>query len=152
MCRAVAVGLILLALGFSGPAGTVRAADPAAKSPEGAEFDGKFVAINYRMGIQHNSGLFKGLSLKKLAGRAFLVGEVAYFHKIEEEQDWRGVEIWIPTDEVESMMIFKDFAQATRVARKGRQSREAAETFHQSHDLGPDSAPAPPVSPAERPR
>ena len=152
MSRALAIGAALLAIGLNGPAGPARAADPPAKASEGAEFTNKFLAINYRLGLEHSSGLFKGVATRKLADRTFLVGEVAYFDGDEDEEDWRGVAIWIPADQVESIMIFGDLEKAHRVARKARDARKAREaTYPPPPPPGDLPVPAPDPGPVPKP-
>ena len=133
MSKAVAFGLALLAFGFDGPAGRARAADQVAGLPEATEFAGKYLAISYRSGPEHNAGLFKGVSLKKLADRTFLVGESVNFVRVDdkdknkdEDEDWRGAASWIPLDQVDHIVIFKDLAKATRIARRSREEAQAA--------------------------
>ena len=141
MSKAIAIVVALLATGITSPPGWSLAADQAVP-PGGAEFAGKYVAITYQLLQPDARVLFKDVTTRKLADQTFLVGEPAAFDNNEEEEDWRGVAIWIPIERIESIMIFSDLAKAKKVTKRAREAQAAREAIP---DVGPFLPAAPPI-------
>jgi hypothetical protein len=89
------------------------------------EFTGKFVIVEFRSGSRTQLQLIKGPTIRRLGGRDFLVGE--YPVDKDEEADWKGVVLWVPVEEIESLVVFKQYESARRAADNARTQRKAAD-------------------------
>ena len=86
---------------------------PTADKPAAAdELGKKFVLVTRLSGEHVGSELLKKVEFRKLGGREFLVGEYCISQEEGVGKEWEGVQLWVPVDGIESMMVFGDEAKA----------------------------------------
>ncbi len=85
---------------------------PAAEKPAVGDLSKKFVVITRLSGNDVQSDLLKKVEFRKLGTREFLVGEYCINEKAGVDKEWEGVELWVPVDGIESMIVFADEAKA----------------------------------------
>lgn len=107
--------LIFVAGGYS------AAKDKANPAQIKSKFDRKTLAVNYKMGTIRTSALLQKAREGTIGRREFLVGEFAFDGK-GDDADYNGVEIWIPLEKIENMMVFDNVDAARRVAEKAWQA------------------------------
>jgi hypothetical protein len=94
------------------------------KATKGApEFHNRFVGVTFKRSGDYSSTLLKGVEVRRLGGRDFLVGESAQPER-EEYADWKGVVFWLPLENIEALMVFDDLAQAIRISEAARKQAE----------------------------
>lgn len=82
-----------------------------------SKFDRKTLAVNLRFGTTHTSALLQKAREGNIGQREFLVGEYAIDGK-DEHADYKGVEVWIPLENIVNLMVFDNVDAARRVAEK----------------------------------
>ncbi|MGL6073548.1 MAG: hypothetical protein ACRC8S_05220 [Fimbriiglobus sp.] len=123
--------LFLASLGLSLPLMKTAAEDkPAAEKPvaeklvPGTDLSKKFVVLSRKLGQDFQSDLLKKIELRKLGNREFLVGE--YVVNVDEgvTKEWEGVQLWVPLESVESLMVFGTEAKAWEVVKSHGRERK----------------------------
>ncbi len=64
--------------------------------------------------------LLKKVEYRKLGTRDFLVGEYVLNEKEGIEKEWEGVQLWLPVDNLESIMVFGDETKAWAAVKSTR--------------------------------
>ena len=76
-----------------------------------AEFNGKFVAVNYALGDEIVTTVLLSPSVKKLGGRDFLVGEVVSGDG-QRRSEKKSAVAWLPIETIDSLIAFETKDQA----------------------------------------
>ena len=123
MLKTTVLGVMVLAgaaiLTLTGWSSAQDRKEPAA---DGAELAGKFLLLNFIQGGTYTSGILKGMTIHRLAGRSYMVGAFA-LDEAEVGPEWKGAEYWIPLDRVENFTVFDDLGKAKQVVKKAQESR-----------------------------
>lgn len=96
---------------------------PAADKPAPADkstpdLSKKFVIVSRVHGQDLQQDLLKKIEFRKLGDREFLVGEYCVNPEFGVEKEWEGVEVWVPVQNIEAMMVFGTEAKAWEVVKK----------------------------------
>lgn len=88
--------------------------DPSKSALYPQEFDGKILVINHKQTSQLGSAILKEVRKQQLGGRAFLVGR--YASEVHSEgAAWDGVKVWVPVDEVITLIEVASVEQARKM-------------------------------------
>jgi hypothetical protein len=114
---------LLLVGGFVGHTPPAAAADKPTAEPKPAAVDlsKKFIIVGHTLGVDYSSVLLKGVEYRKLGTREFLVGEYCINADAGVDKEWEGVQMWVPVDRVDSLMVFADEKKAwTAIKENGK--------------------------------
>ena len=114
------IALLTLALAASINAGDKPTAEKAVMPAD--EFSGKFVAVNYTIGGVGTSQVMEKVTQRRLGSRDFLVGEITV--RGDQSDDWKGAVVWIPTEQIETIMVFADKGKALRILEEAQKQGE----------------------------
>jgi hypothetical protein len=122
----VILSALLLLGGVGTPPPPAAAADkPSADEKPAADLSKKFVIVGHALGGEHCSVLLKGVEFRKLGAREFLVGEYCINADAGVDKEWEGVQMWVPVDGIDSLMVFADEKKAwTAIKENGRPKDE----------------------------
>jgi hypothetical protein len=95
----------------------------AEKVGPGVDLSKKFVVLSRKMGKEIHSDLLKKVEFRTLGQREFLVGE--YCVNVDEgvTKEWEGVQLWIPMESVDSLMVFPSESKAWAVVKANGRER-----------------------------
>ena len=115
---ALCVGAICLGVAVVVPPQRPAIGHSPAESPVTREFDRKVVMVTARSAGRSEISVLKGVSVRRLGGREFLVGEYAISERrAVKDAPWRGVSEWVPMDVVERIQVFDTLDQCDGVWR-----------------------------------
>ena len=82
------------------------------KPAQGNDLTKKFVLVSRVIGDGAQSDLLKRIEFRKLGNREFLVGEYRVNADLGVDKEWEGVQLWVPVENIEAMIVFADEAKA----------------------------------------
>jgi|GEM_PF-3929942 len=110
MVRPAILSVLLLVLVGVCPPPPTLAADE--KPAPAGDLTKKFVIVNRKVGADFQSELVKRVEFRRLGNREFLVGEYCVNVEAGVGKEWEGVQLWVPVDGIQGMMVFTDEAKA----------------------------------------
>lgn len=123
MARSAILSVVLLFAGL--PASPAADKPAAADEKSAAELSKKFVIVSHTLSGDYSSVLLKGVECRKLGVREFLVGEYCINADAGVDKEWEGVQMWVPLDKIDSLMVFADEKKAwTAIKENGRPKDE----------------------------
>lgn len=97
---------------------------PAAKPAAAGDLTGKFVVVSRKNNGDTSADLLRRVEPRRVGGRDFLVGEYCVNPKLGVGEEWEGVQLWVPVDQIESIMVFATEDKAWRIVKSHSTLRE----------------------------
>jgi hypothetical protein len=88
--------------------------EPKGPAKANGEFAGKIVVVQTKAGVKNAT--IENAGIRPLGNRSFLVGKSIADDVINQRSYFTGSEVWVPVDDIESLVVFETLNQLRRNA------------------------------------